>query len=213
MDDVEVEDGKSLLASEPFYTDLGRQIHYQQFLVIAEHSDELFLVRRFYMERMGPDGLHVEFIYYGQMTGFSEHVPHRTIGFDVHKYDPVKRVFKYIDTGSGGDHEYDPKLKAFKYGPAGSGSLDGLEFFVGINHGFALRADEYPELKPNSICFTDTKAPPDWVDDETGGDDLGIFNYDEGTFSECYYPRDYASIKRMTPAPMWFTPTTAAPEL
>lgn len=73
---------------------------------------------------------------------------------------------QYIDTGSDGDHEYDPKIKAFKYanGHAGSGSLDGLALFVGINHGVALRADEYPG--PDSIYFTDR------VDDRTGGDIL-----------------------------------------
>ncbi|KAI3466884.1 hypothetical protein Pfo_023547 [Paulownia fortunei] len=156
-----------------------------KFLVVAEQSDELFLVRRFVMERMGPDGSYVEDIYYGLDRGYDDSVPYKTIGFDVHKYDQDDRALRYMDS-----------------------SLDGLALFIGSNHGFALSASEFPELKPNTIYFTDLNLliPVD-SDSTYGGHDLGIFNYENRTFSPCYYPCDVQSIKRIVPQPMWFTPS------
>ncbi|KAI3449824.1 hypothetical protein Pfo_006489 [Paulownia fortunei] len=156
----------------------------QKFLVIAEQSDELFHVRRFIMERMGPDGSYVEDVYYGLHRGYDDSVPYKTIDFDVHKYDPENKALRYMDK-----------------------SLDGLSLFIGTNHGFALSAAEFPELKPNSIYFTDTFSPPAWVDSTYGGHDVGIFSYEDGTLSPCYYPCDVQSIKRIIPDPMWFTPS------
>lgn len=166
------------------------------------------------MYRMGADGLPVERIYYGPMRGYyKDDVPCKTIGFDVHRYDPVARVFNYMDTGTGVHHKYDPEMKGFKYtGGGGGSSLDGLALFIGANHGFALRADEYPGLKPNSIYFTDTEyVRQRWCteddDDEErdfGGHDVGIFNYQDGTFSPCYFPSDYGSIQNRGGARIFF---------
>ncbi|XP_012835108.1 PREDICTED: uncharacterized protein LOC105955851 [Erythranthe guttata] len=188
-------DGKAYSASKEF--DVAK-IWMRQFLVTTEYSDDLFAVSQYIMERMGPDGLPVV-----PLTAFSDDdddVPDRTVGFDVHKYDPVGRVFKYIDPTRGGPpHKYDPEIKALKYGGGGGGgsSLEGLAFFIGANHGFALRADEYPGLKPNSIYFTCTGKNAPLNNFNYGEHDVGIFNYEDGTFSSCYYPRDYGSIKHI----------------
>ncbi|KAL8039181.1 hypothetical protein ABFX02_10G018100 [Erythranthe guttata] len=92
-------------------------------------------------------------------------------------------------------------------------TLDGLVLFIGLNHGFVLRGDEFPELKPDSIYFTDTYSPLDLLENTYGGHDLGIFNYKDGTFSPCYYPCDHESIQRIEPSPMWFTPNHHHPDL
>ncbi|XP_012832104.1 PREDICTED: uncharacterized protein LOC105953033 [Erythranthe guttata] len=168
MDDVAVDYGQTFLASMDNHE---AEIGYLRFLVVSDHSDELFLVRRFVMERVNSDD-------------DSDDVPYKTIGFDVHRYCSKGRLFKYMDKGS----------------------LDGLAFFIGINHGFALCADDYIGLKPNSIYFTDTYSPPDRCGNTYGGHDIGIFSYEDGTVSPCYYPCDVGSIQRISPSPMWFTP-------
>ncbi|KAL3629288.1 hypothetical protein CASFOL_026510 [Castilleja foliolosa] len=58
-----------------------------------------------------------------------------TIGFDIFKYDDSEKgKFKYLDRSS----------------------LGGLAIFVGEhNHAVAIQATQFPELKPNSIYFTD----------------------------------------------------------
>lgn len=71
-------------------------------------------------------------------------------------------------------------------------SLDGLSMFVGINECFALSAAQFPELKPNSIYFTN---PTDWHPDTLtwwrsrygiGRYDIGIFDYQNEIFYSCY---------------------------
>ncbi|KAI3452249.1 hypothetical protein Pfo_008914 [Paulownia fortunei] len=165
------------------HKDLCRHLKY---LVFAEHSNQLFLVGRRAMERMGPDGSYVEDIYYGPHRGVDDSVPYKTIGFDVHKIDREKGELRYMD-----------------------GSLDGLVMFIGSNHSFALPAAEFPELKPNSIYFADAKefTPPDWENMAYGGHDPGIFSYQDRTISPCYFPCDVQSIKRIKPSHLWFTPS------
>ncbi|KAK6142466.1 hypothetical protein DH2020_022814 [Rehmannia glutinosa] len=90
-------------------------------------------------------------------------------------------------------------------------SLDSMAIFVGSNHGRALSASEYPCLNPNSIYFTEPQSDGRFIsgadDLDHGGHDLGIFDYENETFSPCYYPCDVQSMKRIEPVPMWFTPT------
>ncbi|KAL8045688.1 hypothetical protein ABFX02_08G130700 [Erythranthe guttata] len=159
-------------------------------LIVNEHSGDLFLVTRHIIERMNLDGSYAEeeacdVDNYDPMNDLNK-FPHKTISFDVHKYDPENEIFRYMDKCS----------------------LDGLSFFVGCNHGFALRASEFPELKPDSIYFTDVSSLPDGVACRYGGHDIGIFSYKDGTtISPCYYPCDLQSFKRIKPIPRWFTPS------
>lgn len=101
-----------------------------------EQSDELFVVGRYIMERVDSDGNYVPEIFYGPEMGFNDHLPSKTVAFVVHKYDPETRSLRYIDR-----------------------SLDGLAFFTGPCDGFALSAADFPELKLNSIYFTDVYSP------------------------------------------------------
>ncbi|KAG8384932.1 hypothetical protein BUALT_Bualt04G0169600 [Buddleja alternifolia] len=146
-------------------------------LVVDSSSGQLYHVTRHVMEHMAPDGSYVDCFDEG-----SDMCPYKTIGFDVHKYDPESSALKYME-----------------------GSLDGMAFFIGNNHSFAMRASAFPELKPNSIYFTDldeliphrvrTPNPP------FGGHDIGIFNYEDGTFSPCYYPYDNWVVKHFRLSP------------
>ncbi|CAA0824546.1 Unknown protein [Striga hermonthica] len=154
-----------------------------RFLVVAEQSDELFHVRRFVLPCMGPDGTLVDEVWYN--GSFPEdRTPYKTVGFDVHKYDPHTGSLKYMDR-----------------------TLDGLAFFIGPNDGFALQAADYPGLKPDSIYYTDTRCPPEWDDKPYGGHDVGIFSYRDETFWPCYYSCDMSKAMKIVPAPKWFTPT------
>ncbi|CAA0816281.1 Putative F-box protein [Striga hermonthica] len=89
-------------------------------------------------------------------------------------------------------------------------SLDGLALFVGFqSDAFSLPVAEFPELKSNSIYFTDGAVDGLIEDYPTGGHDIGIFNYENKTVSPCYYPCDIKKMKKTFPAPMWFFPTRA----
>ncbi|KAL3647745.1 hypothetical protein CASFOL_008713 [Castilleja foliolosa] len=154
-------------------------------LVFVEQTDQLFFVTRHIVHKMAPDGSSAE-----DLDGDS--YPYKTVSFDVLKLD-------WEMDGEGG------RLSHLVDG----GSLDGLAIFVGLNHSFAVSANEDNGLKPNSIYFTDDKGytpSPEW-DVTYGGHDIGIFDYENKTISPCYYPCDVQSFKRIMPEPIWFTPS------
>ncbi|GER29535.1 hypothetical protein STAS_05402 [Striga asiatica] len=164
-------------------SDLKRLCRYDAvFLVLSEHTDELFQVRQYVLHQVGPDGSFVDDVYYEE-GDFDESVPYKTVGFDVHKYEPKTGKMVYMDR-----------------------NLGGLALFVGPHEGFALPAHEYQGLKPNSIYYTDMYYSD--YENRYGGHDIGIFNYENETFSPCYYPCDLKSMMtRIEPNPIWFRPS------
>ncbi|KAL3655578.1 hypothetical protein CASFOL_001364 [Castilleja foliolosa] len=171
-----------------------RQIPY---LVFVEEHDQLFIVIRFVVGRVSPDGsyVHVGQIPYDPISRrlLVDTYPYKTMGFCVLKvnYHQVK----------GRRMIYGVKLIK------GSDTLDGLTMFVGMNHSFAVSSADFPNLKPNSIYFTDANKHDNSI---YGGHDIGIFDYANKTLSDCYcYPCvDISSFKRIVPPPMWFTPSS-----
>ncbi|KAH6822937.1 hypothetical protein C2S53_017755 [Perilla frutescens var. hirtella] len=169
-----------------------------KYVVVAEQSNEVFVVVRKIMEQMGMDGSYVKRICYDEDNrnhGVSEDsYPYKTVGFDVYKIEIVGEV----DCGG-------KVVMRLRYV---EGSLNGLAMFVGINHSVALAADQ---LKADSIYFTDPKelTPSGGNYGYCGydGHDVGIFDYKNYTFSPCYYPSTVQGIARITHAPFWFTPT------
>ncbi|GFP95675.1 hypothetical protein PHJA_001711700 [Phtheirospermum japonicum] len=82
--------------------------------------------------------------------------------------------------------------------------------FVGMNHSFAVPADEYG-LRPNSIYYTDANTrlinPMDVRSPYHGDLDMGIFDYENKTLSPCPY-YDYSSHDDQNLAtPVWFIPS------
>ncbi|XP_012832762.1 PREDICTED: uncharacterized protein LOC105953635 [Erythranthe guttata] len=171
-----------------------------KYLVFAEKSDRLFLVRRIVMERIRPKDPHRTYWRYKPGND-----PYLTYGFEVHELivDEKKREkgeMKYMN-----------------------GTLDGMAFFIGsTGHGFVIEEendDRIPinkkkNVNPDSIYFTDTKELTlhqiNEAEDElygSGGHDIGIFDYEKKTFSPCYYPPDIRRISRIDPAPTWFNPS------
>ncbi|EYU30586.1 hypothetical protein MIMGU_mgv1a019027mg, partial [Erythranthe guttata] len=144
-------------------------------------------LNRYVMIQVRPDGSYVD---NHEPRDNGTKYPYMTIAFDVHKYDVDANSVMYMD-----------------------GSLDGLSLFVGGNHSFALpAAGDYPELKPNSIYFTDSLGLQYFNTDTKepyGVHDIGIYDYQDGTISPCYYPCDVKSLKKITPPPIWFTPAAA----
>ncbi|KAL3624544.1 hypothetical protein CASFOL_031212 [Castilleja foliolosa] len=114
----------------------------------------------------------------------------RTIGFCVLKVDYLEKE--------------KVRMKLMK-----GGNLDGLAMFIGMNHSFAVSADEYPNLKPNSIYFTDANKRD--ANSIYGGHDNGIFDYVNKELSPlpCYSNPNPCvdDLKRIVPPPMWFTPS------
>ncbi|CAA0827126.1 Unknown protein [Striga hermonthica] len=144
-------------------------------LVVA--GEDLLVVTQYTMLSVDWDGLYVDFNY---SKGPPFELPSVTIDFDVHRYDPKDGDLKYVD-GS---------------------CLGGWALFVGNNsQSFALRS---PELKPNSIYFTD----PLESSINQGNHDIGIFSYEDKTVSPCYYPCDPANLKPIFPPPIWFFPSS-----
>ncbi|KAL3639775.1 hypothetical protein CASFOL_014743 [Castilleja foliolosa] len=168
-----------------------RQIPY---LILAD--SQLFIVHRFIMDRVAHDGsyVHVGEIPYDPISRrlLVDAYPHKTFGFSV-----LKVV--YIDHEDG---RRDVKVSLVK----DSDSLDGLTMFVGMSHSFAVSSSDFPNLKPNSIYFTDANKHDNSM---YGGHDIGIFDFANKTLSDCYcYPGvDVPSFKRIVPPPMWFTPS------
>ncbi|GER28554.1 hypothetical protein STAS_04357 [Striga asiatica] len=154
-------------------------------LVVA--GEDLLVVTQYVMLSVDSNGLYVDFEAEESDEESDESAfghPTATIDFDVHRYDPEDGDLKYVE-GS---------------------SLGGWALFVGhYNHSVALRARDFPELKPNSIYFTDALA--DFSVCGKGGQDIGIFSYEDKTVSPCYYPCDPANLKSLVPTPMWFFPS------
>lgn len=63
--------------------------------------------------------------------------------------------------------------------------LNGLVMFVGINHSIAVPASRFPELKSNSIYFTDAKRLIPGLEHEMlyCANDTGIFDYESKTIT------------------------------
>ncbi|CAA0825463.1 Unknown protein [Striga hermonthica] len=148
-------------------------------LVIA--GEDLLVVTHYVVESVNSDGVYFDYYLEESPSDLSS----ATIDFDVHRYDPKDGDLKYVE-GS---------------------CLGGWALFVGqYNHSVALRARDFPELKPNSIYFTDVKSDP-WERNDGGNHDIGIFSYEDKTVSPCYYPCDPANLKPIFPEPMWFFPS------
>lgn len=66
--------------------------------------------------------------------------------------------------------------------------------FVGLNDSFTLFVSEFPELKPNSIYFTDIFSPQkcEWWRSVCclSEYDVGIFDYQRQKFYPCYSPQE-----------------------
>ncbi|KAL3629344.1 hypothetical protein CASFOL_026566 [Castilleja foliolosa] len=168
---------------------------YKEFLVVA--GEDLLLVVQYTMDTVGPDG---SCFYHLDERPRPDNPRHMTISFDVFKHDPEKGRFEFMDSSS---------------------SLGGFAIFVGQHHdAVAIPATQFPELKPDSIYFTDGydvgpldgyDSDDDDDDDERDGDkrfsgrDIGIYNYKDKTVSECYYPWDIVKNKLTTP--IWFFPS------
>ncbi|GER35750.1 hypothetical protein STAS_12052 [Striga asiatica] len=158
-------------------------------LVMA--GEDLLVVTQYVVCTFDFDGLYVDA---NDPYGFSYErgLPGVTVDFDVHKYYPEDGELKYVE---------------------GSGScLGGWVLFVGIyGDAVALRAADFPELKPNSIYFTDALEDALIEDDNgdcpSGGHDIGIFNYENKTVSPCYFPCDAKNFRKTFPAPMWVFPS------
>ncbi|KAL3629342.1 hypothetical protein CASFOL_026564 [Castilleja foliolosa] len=161
----------------------------REFLVIA--GEDLLLVVQ-YIADVGPDGSYFDS---SDELPRPDIVRHMTIGFDIFKHDPEKGRFEFVDSSS---------------------SLGGLAIFIGQHHdAVAIPATRFPELKPDSIYFTDGywKGPLDGYDKDDDNDerfddgrDIGIFNYRDKTVSEYYYPWDIVKDKVTTP--IWFFPSS-----
>ncbi|KAL3628575.1 hypothetical protein CASFOL_027621 [Castilleja foliolosa] len=178
------------------------------YLVVAKEEDNLLLVVRHMIDFVGPDGQCFDILderrpdyvrgddvaFYDKLDKCPVRCNYMTIGFDIWKHDPKNGKFNYLD----------------------SSSLGGLAIFVGKHsHSVAIPATEFPELKPNSIYFTDGYNTGELDGRLTGrsftigrgGHDIGIFNYKNRTVSPCYYPCDAPSLKPILPGPIWFYPT------
>ncbi|KAL8037427.1 hypothetical protein ABFX02_11G039100 [Erythranthe guttata] len=154
---------------------------------LVEYSGELFFVERFIAESVDSNGRAFDtHLCYSPKKGRDHSRPYKTMNFNVYKFDPESRSFRFMDS-----------------------SLDGLVFFIGRNHAFAIAAaSEYPELKADSIYYTDVTNTSYAIQKiDYGGHDIGIFSYKDRTFSPCYYPCDVKGIKVITPYPIWYTPT------
>ncbi|KAL6580459.1 hypothetical protein OROMI_008483 [Orobanche minor] len=148
-----------------------------------DDEDQIYIVLRPRVER----SVYKKNINRLPFRNWDDAYPYKTIAFDVFR--------TYFD------------VRGFRLESL-SGSLDGLVMFLGTNHSFALPAAHYPELKPDSIYFTDMEGftPLDW---QTYGDhDSGIYDCVNKTFSPLQYPQGYdvGSIQGTVQPPVWFTP-------
>ncbi|KAL3639690.1 hypothetical protein CASFOL_014658 [Castilleja foliolosa] len=165
-----------------------RQIPY---LVFDEQHDQLFIVIRFVIDRDAP-GVDIGELPYDTTSRryLVRTHPYKTIGFCL-----LKVIY----------HQKDGRRVADDVEVVKGDALDGLTMFIGMNHSFAVSSADFPNLKPNSIYFTDSNKHAKSI---YGGHDVGVFDYVNKTLSHCYcHPCvDDPSLKRIEPPPMWFTP-------
>ncbi|KAL3655017.1 hypothetical protein CASFOL_000803 [Castilleja foliolosa] len=168
-----------------------RQIPY---LIFAEEHNQLFILIRFVMDRVAPDGsyVHIDESLFDPISWrlLVDTYPYKTVGFCVLNVDYHRK-----DRKKGVNH-----VRLLK-----DGSLYGLTMFVGMNHSFAVSSADFPNLKPNSIYFTDANKHGNSI---YGGQDIGIFDFANKTLSrDCYPCVDIPSMNKIAPPPMWFTPS------
>ncbi|KAL3629410.1 hypothetical protein CASFOL_026632 [Castilleja foliolosa] len=154
-------------------------------LVVA--GEDLLLVVQYVVMSVGPDGSCFD---HEDQQPRPDNCRHMTIRFDVFKHDPEKGRYEFVDYSS---------------------SLGGFAIFVGaLSHSVAFPAARFPELKPDSIYFTDGygDGPLDGYDSDEplDGRDIGIYNYRDKTVSQCHYPWDI--VKNNLTSPIWFFPST-----
>ncbi|KAH6763776.1 hypothetical protein C2S51_015025 [Perilla frutescens var. frutescens] len=167
----------------PARSEFKKRCHQMKYLVCDEYSDDLFLVVRHVNIRAGPHGSIIDEVVFSKYRGRQFiNIPYKTVDFDVFKIDVERGKVVHMDN-----------------------SLEGLTMFVGINHPFAIRS---PEVKPNSVYFTDENRLVEHSRLERtnyGGHDNGIFDYQNKDFSPCctFYPIEYHKIRKILPLPMW----------
>ncbi|KAL3629394.1 hypothetical protein CASFOL_026616 [Castilleja foliolosa] len=160
-------------------------------LVVA--GEDLLMVVQYIVTSVAPDG---SGFHYEDEQPRPDNCRHMTIRFDVFKHDPEKGRYEFVDYSS---------------------SLGGFAIFVGLHsQPVAIPAARFPELKPDSIYFTDGHlygdGPFDGNDSDDDNDepldgrDIGIYNYQDKTVSECYYPWDI--VKNNLTTPIWFFPSS-----
>ncbi|CAA0816283.1 Unknown protein [Striga hermonthica] len=152
-------------------------------LVVAGQDQDILVVTQYVVEAFDFDGLYADGCDPSKKA-IKRGLPCVTSDFAVEKYNPEDEDVKYVE------------------------SLDGLALFVGYqSDAVALQVAEFPELKSNSIYFTDGVEDGLIEDYPTGGHDIGVFDYENKTVSPCYYPCDIKKMRKTFPAPMWFFPT------
>lgn len=150
-------------------------------LVYSEHLDRLFLVLRFLLPRVGPNGeAEGRFpLDEDSMRGLLDIYPCKTVNFLVLE----------ISSSSGG-------MRIVQ-------SLDGLAMFVGGGDSAVVLASEFPGLKPNCIYFADAKRynRSPFERPFFGNHDVGIFDYGKKTVSPIQV---FEGIESPI---VWFTPS------
>ncbi|KAL7101335.1 hypothetical protein ACP275_08G048000 [Erythranthe tilingii] len=159
---------------------LKRESKSVKYLVVAEQTGELFLVRRFILN---PE-------YDSEPVSDGKSVPYMTVSFDVHKIDLQKGELIYMESSLDG-------LAIF------IGINHGFAISAAEELKLSPNSIYFTDSKEYCPRYWDK-------DREYGGHDNGVFNYETRTFSSCYFPAaansETQSIKRIVPPPIWFNP-------
>ncbi|KAL3642974.1 hypothetical protein CASFOL_013789 [Castilleja foliolosa] len=167
----------------------------ETYVVLAEQQlNHVFIVERRVISQMNTDGSYPVPIYFCKYGGWDNNdFPYQTCSFSVTKIDWSI------------ENEGERKAK-FKFN--NKCSLDGGAMFLGMNHSFVITANKVLDLKLNPDCvyFTDAMRKPSPEGSFYGGHDIGMFHYNSRTFEPCFYPWEVDELRKIEPAPMWFTP-------
>ncbi|KAK3009371.1 hypothetical protein RJ639_014687 [Escallonia herrerae] len=164
-----------------------------QYLVVDESSggeDKILVLTRYVARGVLENGG-------GAVTiaeEFENDIPYKTLRFDIYEVVSMKK----------GDSE----VRVSRYVK----NIGDRVLFLGRSHSFILSADDYPELTPSSIYFTDDwgvmsscgdYGPP--ADYPYEGHDMGVYHLEDCSVTHHYHPSRLE--KKLTrPPPMWFTP-------
>ncbi|XP_022923267.1 probable F-box protein At1g65740 [Cucurbita moschata] len=89
-------------------------------------------------------------------------------------------------------------------------SLDGDAIFIGDSQSICVSTKEFAGCLPNRIYFTDNRYVNLVVGKLDGTQDLGVFNFEDGSFED-HYIADPA--QKNLPSPMWIIPTICSKDL
>lgn len=209
----------TIVQPEPLSDKYGPYLHLQQkFLDAVFYKDAIYIISGMgilFSLKIGRDGYKLDSV----CEVLASPIAYQHLAVVDGELFLVNRYVDYVDRDPedpnfDGGCPYDCLTRTFEVRKLNWGtmrwkiikSIGEYAMFLGLNTSFSLSAKDFPELKANSIYFTDIQ----WgaaVLCPRSKRDLGVFHFEDGTIESCYPGEN--DLHLTWPPPIWFTPKVA----